>query len=38
MLLGASVEKETTFLQRPSEAADDDGEQIEAEDGEGIFF
>lgn len=38
MLLGESVEKETTFLQRPPEAADDDGEQMEAEDGDGIFF
>ncbi|CAG8536040.1 22254_t:CDS:10 [Rhizophagus irregularis] len=35
MLLGESVEKETTFLQRPPEAADDDGEQMEAEDGDG---
>ncbi|CAB4495104.1 unnamed protein product [Rhizophagus irregularis] len=34
MLLGESVEKETTFLQRPPEAADDDGEQMEAEDGD----
>ncbi|GBB89154.1 hypothetical protein RclHR1_15840006 [Rhizophagus clarus] len=34
MLLGESVEKETTFLQRPSETAEDDGEQMDAEDGE----
>jgi len=36
MLLGETVGREVTFLQRPP-AADDDGDQMEVDDGDGML-